>query len=90
MYFYSDTAPREALNINIGAINSSQAYLRHFDNYLFLNFVAKKGPFQERAAVEKEIIICERKLKFWQRQPNFDEKLVRKETERLIKNWRSK
>lgn len=88
MYFYSDTAVREHTDINVWKMNGSKAYLRHFSNYLFLNFVSVKGTREERASVEKEIQLCERKLKFWERHPNFDPAFVQAEKEKMIKQWR--
>ncbi len=88
MYFYSDTKPREHTDINVWKMNGSKAYLRHFENYLFLNFVAVKGTREERASVEKEIILCNRKLSFWERHPNFDAAYVQGEKEKMIKQWR--
>lgn len=69
MYFYSDTAPKNASDINVWKMNGSRAYLRHFENFLFLDFVAKKGDRVERANAEKEILICKRKLQFWSGTP---------------------
>lgn len=88
MYFYSDTAVREKSDINVWKMDGSKAYLRHFSNYLFLNFVSVKGTREERASVEKEILICERKLKFWERHPNFNASYVQSEKENMIKQWR--
>jgi hypothetical protein len=88
MYFYSDTAPRGTSDINVWKMNGSRAYLRHFDNFLFLDFVTKKGTREERAAVEKEILICKKKLTFWERHPNFDPEFVQAEKARKIKEWR--
>lgn len=87
-YFYSDTAARGSSDINVWKMNGSARYLDHFSNYLFLMFVAKKGTREERASVEKEILICERKLKFWERHPRYDAEFVQKEKEKLIKQWR--
>lgn len=89
MYFYSDTAPRSNSDINVWKMNGSKAYLRHFDNFLFLDFVAKKGTRAERADAEKEILICKKKLSFWERHPNFDADLVQREKERKIREWKS-
>jgi hypothetical protein len=88
MYFYSDNAPKGSSDINVWKMNGSKGYLRHFDNYLFLQFIAKEGTRDERASVEKEIIICERKLAFWERHPNYDADLVKREKERKIREWR--
>lgn len=88
MYFYSDSAPKTATNVDIWRMNGSQAYLRHFDNFLFLDFIAKNGTREERVSAEKEILICKKKLSFWERHPNFDPNLVSREKEIRIKQWR--
>lgn len=87
-YFYSDTGARGSSDINVWKMNGSAHYLKHFSNYLFLMFVSKKGTRQERASVEKEILICERKLAFWQRHPRYDAAYVQAEKEKMIKMWR--
>lgn len=88
MYFYSDTSPKGPSDINVWKMNGSKCYLTHFSNYLFLMFVSKRGTRAERASVEKEILICEKKLAFWQRHPRFDAEYVQKEKEKMIKAWR--
>lgn len=88
MYFYSETAPRTASNVNVWNMNGSKAYLRHFDNYLFLDFIAKNGSRAERASVEKEILICQKKLEFWEKHPNFDPAYVATEKAARIRQWR--
>jgi hypothetical protein len=88
MYFYSDTAARGSSDINVWKMNGSMRYLDHFSNFLFLNFVAKSGSREERASVEKEIAICERKLAFWERHPRFDAAFVQQEKQKLIRTWR--
>lgn len=88
MYFYSETAPRSNSKIDVWKMNGSEAYLRHFDNFLFLDFLAKNGSRAERADAEKEILICKRKLAFWERHPNFDAAYVQRGKEMRIKQWR--
>lgn len=88
MYFYSDIAPRGKSDIDVWKMNGSKAYLRHYDNYLVLNFIAKNGTRQERAEVEKEILICERKLAFWEKHPNYDREVVARAKEQMLKDWR--
>lgn len=90
MFFYSDTASGSATPINIWKMNGSAAYLRHFDNYLFLNFMAKNGTRAERYEAEKEIVICRRKLAFWKRHPNYEEHVVKPEVEKKIKEWKGR
>ncbi|MGV1754902.1 hypothetical protein [Agrobacterium sp. CG674] len=87
MMFYSDTAPRTASDINVWKMDGSKGYLRHFDNLLVLQFFAKNGSRQERAEIEKEIIICNRKLSFWEKHPNYDAAIVQREKEKMIRQW---
>lgn len=87
MYFYGEQSDTK-FDGDISRVNGSKVYLRHFDNYLFLNFVSQRGTRAERAEVEAEILICERKMKFWERHPRFDAEYVRREKERKIKEWR--
>ncbi|WSG93585.1 hypothetical protein U8P73_36160 (plasmid) [Rhizobium beringeri] len=82
MYFYSDTSPKGPSDINVWKMNGSKCYLTHFSNYLFLMFVSKRGHSRRKASVEKEILICEKKLAFWQRHPQFDAEYVQKEKEK--------
>lgn len=90
MYFYSESVGGKFDPSSVWRMNGSEAYLRHFDNFLFLDFIAKNGTRAERAQVEKEIIICKRKLSFWEKHPNFDAELVAREKARKIKDWKSK
>ena len=90
MYFYSDTAPRGQSDINVWKMNGSKGYLRHFDNFLILSVFAKEGTREERAQAEKELLICKKKLSFWERHPNFDAAHVQKEKEQKIKLWRQR
>ena len=86
--FYSDTGPRENVQIDVWKMDGTKAYLRHYANLLTLKFMAKTTPDRkERADLEKEIAICERKLKFWERHPNTFAEGVREGMELLNKQW---
>ncbi len=39
MFFYSDTKASGQSTINVWQMNGTAAYLRHYNNYLFLAFV---------------------------------------------------
>lgn len=90
MFFYSDTGPRTNLKINIWKMNGSRAYLRHFENFLYLHFMAKNGTREERIQAEREITICRRKLQFWQRHPNYVEAEVQPKREQMVKDWKGR
>lgn len=87
MFFYSDTGPKTDFKANIWEMPANTCYLNHFSNFLFLNFMLKKGTFQEVQQATKELEICEKKLAFWKKHPLFNEDIVNKEKERMIKEW---
>lgn len=66
MLIYSDTEPRGSGGPS--RVDPTRAYLRHYDNYLFLQFVSRnsKDP-QERGQALRELTICERKMKYHER-----------------------
>lgn len=45
---------------------------KHFFNSLYLTFMLQNGTMSERHQASKELPICERKMKYWERQPHFD------------------
>lgn len=91
MFFYSDTAPRGDSKIDVWRMNGTDAYLRHYDNYLFLSFVISnpRSTRLEKAQATTEIGICERKLAFWRRHPKFDQDEATRRVGELKRNWRA-
>jgi hypothetical protein len=74
---------RSALNIN-----PTKAYLKHYSNYLFLEFITKRS--QDRSELHqarKELTICERKLAYWKKVPGWESARVATEVEKLKKQW---
>lgn len=90
MYFYGDNSAVGAFQGDVWKMDAKKHYLTHFDNYLFLSVLSKEGTFQERGQVEKEMAICERKLKFWEQHPNFDKDAVRIEKEKKVRDWKGR
>lgn len=52
-------------------VNAVKAYMKHYDNYLYLTFMLSSGNVVEKHQASKELAICERKLEYWRRQPHF-------------------
>ena len=66
MLIYSDTEPRGSGGPS--RVDPTRAYLRHYENYLYLQFLSRKSPDpQERGQALRELTIAERKLKFHER-----------------------
>ena len=85
MILYSDT------EIKTGGVPSrvdpTKAYLRHYENYMYLNFLAKKSPdAKERGQALRELTICERKLSYHERTADKTEML--RGIQQIKRKWR--
>lgn len=87
MFIYSDTGPRSDVNIDVWRMNGTRAYLNHYENYLYLDFISRNGSFQERGQAEKEMKICRRKMSFWEKHPNYNPEAVTEGKAKLNKMW---
>ena len=77
MFFYSDTNKSSFDPRMIARINPTTAMKNHLDNYFFLKLILlRSNSVVEKAQASKELDICERKMKFHERNPNLDVKVV--------------
>ena len=87
---YADNTERSgASSVPYELWKACDRYLEHFANKLYLNFVAKHKDtsFVEKAQANKELEICERKLKYWTHHPNYDQDVVTRGCEQEKRNW---
>lgn len=90
MFFYSDSAATGGTVTPYHKQNANAAYIRHFQNLMFLKFVvANSDDRNERQQATIEIPICERKLTYWTRHANFDKDTVQREVDRIKREWAS-
>lgn len=70
MFFYTDTGPRSEFDSSvINGLNPNTQYIKHLENLFFLKFIElKSDKFFEKVQAKKEIEICNKKLKFWERK----------------------
>ena len=68
-------------------VNASAQYLKHYENRLYLEFMVEKGTLAEKHQAKKELAMCDRKLAYWERQPNFNSKTVLEKKRGLHANW---
>jgi hypothetical protein len=85
---YDESSLKTFSNIRISDIDGTKAYLKHFENQLYLSFMAKHGSRDERWQAERELVICERKMRYWEKHPRFIGEDARRGMEALKKNWR--
>lgn len=92
MYFYSDTSVKDNLTqgtIDFSRVNSTQQSLKHYENLLTLEFFLKSPKdFNDKRNIEKEILICERKIKWWSQQWNYSQEEFLKGVEKIKRQWR--
>lgn len=56
--------------------NATKCYMDHYQNFLTLEWFATHGTMKERAQANAELVICRRKMEYWQRQPHFSSALA--------------
>lgn len=87
MFFYTDTGSNSSFDPDlVNRLNPNTMYINHLQNLYVLKFIElKSDKFFEKAQATKEIKICEKKLKFWERkitnQPLIDEKIKQLKTQ---------
>lgn len=74
--------------VNTDRMDPHKAYMRHFENFLFLDFMAQNGTFQEKREAEAELMICRRKMKFWTHHHAFVGETVRVLKEKMLVEWK--
>lgn len=86
MIFYTDTGSKSGFDPDlVNRLNPNTMYIKHLENLFVLKFIElKSDKFFERAQAKKEIEICNKKLKFWERkitnQDLIDEKMKQLKT----------
>jgi hypothetical protein len=91
MFHIYDSAPYAGPPINIYAMDPHPKYLEHFSNSLLLRVIEKEtNDFAERQQARKEQVIAERKMRFWERHPSFSYEAVRRDCERLRREWQGR
>lgn len=65
------TGENGPLNFDPLRCDAVKAYMKHYENFLFLDFMVQNGTIAEKHQASKELEICKRKMKFWERQPHF-------------------
>jgi hypothetical protein len=89
MYFYSSTGGERGGNVvPFHRMNANKHYLTHFANMMFLKFVVEADPDRaNRHQANIEIPMCEKKLTYWSRHPNFERDIVDRDVQRMKREW---
>ncbi len=90
MYFCYPDDPGSAGkgNFSMPDLDPNMMFLKHFDNWLFLNQVLKVDPsLINRFQATKELKMCEKKLDWWANRHGFKFTLVESEMKSKKKLW---
>lgn len=75
MHFcYSDVSDGQRGKFDLSKVNPDKAVAKHLENWYYLKFIyvsPGSNPI-ERMQASKELEICERKIKFWERRVDQD------------------
>lgn len=80
MFFYEtkkiSVSTNEPNDFTFNPLNcdATKCFTEHYMNSLVLTFMANNGTIFEKNQAIKELEICERKMKYWKKQPHFNEK----------------
>lgn len=91
-FFYKDNEDRSfnPRGIHPKDMNGTNAYLRHYSNYLELQFFATSSRTTEleKRQARHELTICERKLGYWRRHPRYVHEEALRGVDALKRMWR--
>lgn len=84
-----DDSVRRPFNgkLDVWAMNPLKPYMKHYANYLLLQFMVKRGTRQEQYQALKELKVCDRKLKFWSQHPKWDSTAAANEVLKMKAQW---
>ncbi len=85
---YEDNPVRGGHPVPYHRINATKNYLKHYDNFLMLDFLAKnETDFALRRRADHELTICRRKMRYFKQHGNFDLAEALKGVELLKLRW---
>lgn len=87
---YSDERVPFSGSFNFSRVDSTAKYLEHYSNSLLLTVMAKEGGPVDRHQARKELEVAERKMKFWERQENFDRVRMVRGCQELKDLWKGR
>lgn len=89
MFIYSNETEPFTGTIDFTRVNSTRQYLKHFDNLLTLEFIQQETKDRgERVQCEREMEIARRKMRYWERMPNFSRDEMVRGIAKLKEKWK--
>lgn len=87
-FFYKDNSEPFTGGVSLSKLNKNKMYRNHLENLMFLEFVSRNTTdFREKHQAEKEIVIAKRKMAFWSKFPDFDNRQGMLDMQELKRHW---
>jgi len=95
MFIYSNTQPNTfdpKSAVPYHEQNANRHYIRHYENFMFLKFILnhKDSTRNECTQATKELTICERKMNYWYKHPNYDQDVILPMITKIKRGWNNK
>jgi hypothetical protein len=89
MFICYDENAKSAFTGRLSNVDPNKAYLKHFANKLYIAFVMKhpESTVQERAQASRELAIADRKMTYWERNPEFSLAAIDTDMQKLKALW---
>ena len=91
-FFYSDDEKKKPFGVFAMPYDEMPAttfWATHFENSLYLIFYEQNDrDILNRRQAAKELAICEKKMAYWQRHPNWDAAEAARRADELKKRWK--
>jgi hypothetical protein len=68
-------------------VDPNKGYLRHYENYLLLQFMLANGTTEEKMQASRELVKCERTMAWHENHAAFEAQRVYAERARLKARW---
>lgn len=87
-FFYNDSSSGPFNYARMKCINPTNAWKNHLGNYFYLRFILDKSDNRvEKWQANKEMQIAERKMAFWEKNPDFDKVTAQEYKDKMKKTW---
>lgn len=86
--FYPDNQKFDYSRFSIVKLHPTACWKKHLDNYFYLRFILDRSDDRdERWVANKELQIAEKKMKYWEKMPEFDKDQAQAYLQKLKKTW---
>lgn len=69
-------------------LNPTNQFVKHLSNYYYLRWITEKSDnFIEKQQANKEMTIAEKKMKYWERSPEFNSNEAKRMHQKLKNEW---